>query len=547
MNTNRLLSRLNTWSFLTAISLVLTACPSVAPVQGTDAGTACGACAADEYCCLSTSACKKKEYDCTNEKSCEAGYEQGAPSGSTAFDEINCVAIPVTCDCIEKSPLEHGLLGQHSAIAATSTGLAASGYEDRFGDLVYLSASFSDLTQVSTEIVDGVPVGATPTHGPSGWRKGVSKAGDDVGHYTDIAVGADGNPVISYYDADNQSLKFAQRSTAGWATHVVASPAETGEIVGYFTSVVIWNGKPAVAYLHSNISDGAGGFKSDVKMAFASTATPTASTDWQIQTVDSGPIACRALCPTGESCFLKSDGSSVCETPSTSCTGCLTTEECRAGTCTTVLTKLAYAEYPKWFGLWIDAISTTSGPAMVYYDAPTGTLNAAIYNGTTFKTKVVAGTSGSPAGAFPSIAADSGGQLHVTHQNPVATTLHYLQLNSTTLSASSEETVDDGFRPDGKHGVGADSALVANSDGTFHVIYQDQQNADLLSAQRLGAGSWSPTTAGETNIGRLLKGGDRGYGFYSDLITNAGQRYGSSFYFDLANDPEGFLEFFPLP
>lgn len=547
MNQLNALFRFNRWMCIAAVSVLSTGCPSVAPVAGTDAGTTCGACAVDEYCCLSTSACKKKEYDCTNEQSCEAGYEQGAPAGSTAFDDINCVAIPVACDCIEKAPLEHGLLGQHSAVAATSTGLAASGYEERFGDLVYLSASFSDLSQITVELVDGVPTGATPTHGPSGWRKGVSKAGDDVGTYTDIAVGADGNPVISYYDADNKSLKFAQRTTSGWSSHTVALPSGADEIVGTFTSIVIWNGKPAIAFLHTNISDGASGFKSEVKMAFASSASPTASTDWQIQTADSGPIACRELCGAGESCFLKGDGTSVCAAPSTGCTGCLATEECRSGTCTTVLAKLAYAEFPQWFGLWIDAVSTSTGPALAYYDALNGTLNAAVYNGSNFSAKTVAGSSGSPAGAFPSIAVDTGGTLHVTHQNPVANTLHYLQLNASTLSAGTEETIDDGLRSEGKHSVGADSALVANSDGTLHVIYQDQQNSDLLSAQRLGAGSWSPLTPGDANLGRLLKGGNRGYGFYSDMVTSSGQRYGSSYYYDLANKPQGYLEFFMVP
>jgi hypothetical protein len=49
-----------------------------------------------------------------------------------------------------------------------------------------------------------------------------SSATDDLGRWNSIALDADGNPAVSYYDARNQQLKFAWRSSSGaWSAEVV--------------------------------------------------------------------------------------------------------------------------------------------------------------------------------------------------------------------------------------------------------------------------------------------------------------------------------------
>ena len=69
----------------------------------------------------------------------------------------------------------------------------------------------------------------------------------EVGYFTSITI-ANGNPAISYYDVTNGDLKYVRASNAGgtaWNTPVTIDSA--GE-VGWYTSIAIVNGNPAISY-----------------------------------------------------------------------------------------------------------------------------------------------------------------------------------------------------------------------------------------------------------------------------------------------------------
>jgi hypothetical protein len=439
--------------------------------------------------------------------------------------------------------LQHGLLGRYSALAARGGTLMASGYENTFGDLVFVSAPASDPTKLTKTPIDGVPsIPATKT----GWRGGVVAPGDDVGQDTDIAITPAGDPMISYRDVTHNGLKIAHRVGGSWKLHTVET-ASGKLVLGRYTSLVMLGGKPAVAYLVTNLANTGGKtFRSELRWAEANKASPAVKADWTVSVVAQGPMPCRNLCDSADACVVKTDGSSVCEKKGTGCSTCATGEECVGTTCKPVLEDDKLTDIPWASGLWASAVVVSGNPVVFFYDRVKGNLMAASRKAGAWQPKVVRGSATDNVGAYCSAAMDSAKVLHVVYQDVFKATLSYSQVDAATLTAKLTETVDDGQRPDGLHSVGADPAIVIDAGGKPRVIYQDQQTSDLLSAKREGAGNWSPKKTTDADLGRLLKGGTRGYGFYSDLVLEGGKVYGSNFFFDAQAKPKGGFELFEI-
>ncbi len=440
--------------------------------------------------------------------------------------------------------LTPGIIGQHSALASVKGTLILSAYERQFGDLIYVTASATALTKLNREIVDGVPK-VTPLYDPKGWRAGISSAGDDVGLYTDIAAGTDGAPKISYHDKTNRQLKFAVRRPDGWKLHVVDKPKTTKEVVGRYTSIALQtSGAPAVAYLVTGISVGSGNFKSELRWAEAKSNTPTTAGDWVISTVEARAMPCQNLCATGEVCAVNTDKTSTCKKAGTGCKSCASGTACVAGKCVAVLADSKLIDIPKAGGLWPAALQISTGPMVVYYDSVGGNLRAALRAGGKWSTALIKGTAKDNVGAYCSAAVDKSGTVHASYQDFNKGTLHYIQITPPTLKATVTETIDDGKRPGGLYLVGADSNIHVDQSGTVRVLYQDQQTVDLMGVRRAGAKNWMPRTATSSSLGRMVKGGARGYGFYPDLVLDQGKVYGSNLFYDPKITPEGGLELF---
>ena len=72
--------------------------------------------------------------------------------------------------------------------------------------------------------------------------------GGDVGLYTSIAIGANGNPIISYYDNGNADLKVAACNNPACTSATITS-VDTAGFVGLYTSIAIGaNGNPIISY-----------------------------------------------------------------------------------------------------------------------------------------------------------------------------------------------------------------------------------------------------------------------------------------------------------
>ena len=78
---------------------------------------------------------------------------------------------------------------------------------------------------------------------------------DDVGNYTSVAIGADGNPIISHQDATNSDLELYVCDNPTCTTGTNQTLATTDD-VGFFTSVAIGaDGNPIISHHDATNSD----------------------------------------------------------------------------------------------------------------------------------------------------------------------------------------------------------------------------------------------------------------------------------------------------
>ena len=446
--------------------------------------------------------------------------------------------------------LDPGIIGAYSAVAAKGGQVVASAYERSFGDLVLVTAKATALDKLSVQIVDGVP-NTPPSKDPKGYRGGIEEKGDDVGTHTDIVITATGSPMVVYRDKTNNAVKFAvKQSDTKWARHVVVKATGAKETIGLFSDMMMVGGKPGVAFLALGVKGTNGNFKAELRWAEAKQFVPKTTADWFVTTIESAAMPCRNLCDkkAGEVCALNTDGTSACKKAGTCTPKCsVKGTDCVGGKCVTILEESTINYVPQAVGLWPDAVETSVGPAVFYYDGVNGNLKVATRKAGKWTPKVLKGTKTDKVGAFPSAVVDKAGTVHVTYQDMVKSHLFYIQVSPSTLKANLTELIDNGKRPSGIHMVGADNVVSVDPAGTIRVVYQDQHTSDLLFAKRTGPGKWTPNNAGDKNLGRLLKGGAKGYGFFSDLAVDGGKVYGSTFYYYTKTGPGGGLVFYTVP
>lgn len=399
-----------------------------------------------------------------------------------------------------------GRIGPYSDVAVAPDGTVwVSAYAQSHGDLVVASTTGGRIPVEAWQWVDGVPPG--PVTVPGGKiRGGIADNGPDVGMYTSIAVGADGAPMVSYFDRDAASLKFAQRVNGAWHTHVVdagtgALPAGgAGALVGMYTSLTLRSddGRPGIAYL-AHVADSRGR-RAEVRFASAQTPHPSAPGDWQFWVVDSAPL------PPDDPA------------------------------------KPSLYPLPEGLGLFIDSARLPSqAPVVVYYDRSNGDLKLAKFNPQTGQfgaPRVLDGSGGVDAGWSPSVAVDAKGVVDVAYVGTSADDLKFV----TDAPGAVPTVIDDGYRIDGQtadgkprpvfHFVGADAGLVLPPGGPAMVVYQDATTEELLLATQQPGGTWSHVTIAGADAG-ATSAYPGGYGFFAAGAVGKSQLVMSSWVIDL--------------
>ncbi|HEX4460882.1 MAG TPA: MYXO-CTERM sorting domain-containing protein, partial [Polyangia bacterium] len=430
-------------------------------------------------------------------------------------------------------------IGRYSDVVIDSGGTVyASAYDDNYGDLVYTTIAASALAGTpSWQVIDGVDL-TQPPEMPGGYRFGITDAGDDVGQYTSLALTSSGKPRIAYYDATNHALKFAV-GPRPFKTFAVDTGSGAEDVGRYAALSLDKKDVPSIAYVATNIPDGAG-FKSELRVATAKSASPSSSGDWTITVVDTTPITCAGLCADGSACITPAmvNGMTNTDASLSTCiqivagactTACSSTQACINAACTTFNPANTAPDLVEGVGLFVNARRDSGDNLLlVYYDKEEGELKLATEaNGVWTSSFIDGPTAGVDVGQFASAALASDDTLHVAYVDATNSTLLYKQVAKGAAAPMTAEVIDDGTRSDGTvHAVGGGVNLILDAGGNPQVLYQDQTLSDLEKATR--ATAWTHSD---------LNTGGAGYGFYARQILANGKLYLIDFVYDRSNGP----------
>jgi hypothetical protein len=471
---------------------------------------------------------------------CGGSNGAGAPTGTGCGSDCNQPCGPA---------LPLGLVGAYTSIAKAPDGtLWVAGYDDAvvdgntgvdtlYGDLV-VGKYDSGKQQVQWVTVDGLPPaptdGSCPANDPKGWRGGSTDSGPDVGLWTSIAIDANGHPIVAYYDATNQALKFASSADGvAWTTHTIA--ANPGSDIGRYAKLLVANGKPAVAY--STVEKGTGGHtRSKVSVAHGNVATPASPSDWSIEDAlvdETGPCRSANDCDANQACTTTGGG--TCAPTVSGCSGCSSSQACvtsgNAPACVAIKQATDLHPYPIGVGDYIAMASAPNGLALVAYDRVHGNLLGLSNAGGAWSVIVLDGETGSRSagtavdtgddGVGASLFVATSGDWHVSYVDGITESLKYLFIPNGALSNTlTPQIVDDGTGvdgakfTDGMHIVGDDSFVRANDDGTVTITYQDA----TVGALRIATGSSQPGPSGPTWELHAIQQPNRFAGFFPHFV-----------------------------
>ncbi len=307
------------------------------------------------------------------------------------------------------------------------------------------------------------------------------EGGDDVGQYTSIALNSDGNPGISYYDAEKQNLMYARRSGGSWSREIVDSTDDTG----LWTSLVYAGNSPRIGYY--DVTSG------------ALTYVAWRNSDWSFTTVASSREV-------GLSTSLALDGAND---PHISYFNDSTDD-----------LKLAVNPGSSWQITELDlnaagsfnslTLNAAGEPRIAYYRADTGDLWYFYKIGVTNYFEPV--DTGGDVGQYVSLTLDSAGYPHVSYYDRTNGDLKYAYKGPSNVWTF--------LTVDSAGDVGQYTSIEVDNHGDARVSYYDATNQDLKFAYRDFSGNWhSETVITDANSGQ-----------YTSLALDADFRPYISFY-----------------
>lgn len=470
---------------------------------------------------------------------CEPGF---MAAGSPVFDEGTCMwrtSGAGACQCEPLPPLSAGMAGSHMDMAVhTDNTVWVSAYSagDPFtrkvyGDLIVGRWNMA-MSRVDWTHVDGVPAGGTIGGATNGWRGGNETPGPDVGKWSSIALDSMGRPRVTYWDATNEKLKFASFDGTNWTQHVVDDNGRNGR---YTSLVLLPGGVPMVAY-RATVTDAMGAVTAELRVARASSATPTRAADWTVTRVFSAPTSCRANdCAMGQACLA----SGRCVATSAGCSPmCMGGKVCVMNMCQDAIAPNYIEDFSVGVlfpSLQVDAMGRGG---VVFYHRDRGNLMGARFDGSMWSAPfIIVGEAmmrdEGDFGAWSSLAIGSDGVWHVAYVDGYDETVNYVRVQNGARMGD-PEIIDDGTRvgmtvfDDGKHLVGDSVSIGLDAMNNPRVVYQDSSAGTLRFAQRSGM-RWETRVLdmmGHTGYWSRLRGNRVGT-FFRDLRNaNANQRFG---------------------
>jgi len=299
----------------------------------------------------------------------------------------------------------------------------------------------------------------------------------NVGYFTSITIGTNGNPIISYSDSTNGDLKTAACNNPTCTTSTNTTIDSTGN-VGDYTSITIGtNGNPIISY--NDLTNG------DLKVAACTNATCTTST---ITTIDSagsvGYDTSITIGTNGNPIISYSDDTN----------GDLKVAACTNATCATSTTT-TIDSVGIVGGYTSITIGTNGYPIISYSDLTNFNLKiAACTNATCTTSTITTIDSAGSVGYDTSITIGTNGNPIISYSDDTNGDLKVAACTNATCTTSTTTTIDS------TGNVGDYTSITIGTNGNPIISYNDATNRDLKVAA-----CNNPTCAGATEVDRSTK------------------------------------------
>jgi hypothetical protein len=320
-------------------------------------------------------------------------------------------------------------------------------------------ADKADFTSLLSPIVPSLPIT-------------LDSAGN-VGLFTSIAIGIDGNPIISYHDDTNSDLKVAACNNPTCTTSTNTTIDNTGD-VGLFTSIAIGtNGNPIISYLDAT--------NLDLKVAACNNPTCTTSTNTTIDSNgDVGYFTSITIGTNGNPIISYWDATNLdlkvaaCNNPT--CTG---STELERSTNTTIDSN-STGIVGQFTSI---AIGTNGNPIISYHDGTNFDLKVAVCNNPTCTTSTnTTIDSNGQVGYYTSIAIGTNGNPIISYYDLSIDDLKVAACNNPTCTGSTELERSTNTTIDSAGLVGYTSSITIGTNGNPIISYLDLTNSDLKVA-----------------------------------------------------------------
>jgi hypothetical protein len=331
-----------------------------------------------------------------------------------------------------------GSVGFYSAITIGIDGNPViSYYDDTNGDLKVAACNNPTCTTSTNSTIDSNSTG--------------------FGQFTSIAIGTNGNPIISYADATNGDLKVAACNNPTCTTSTNTIIDSNGD-VGYFTSITIGtNGNPIISYLDAT--------NFDLKVAVCDNPICTTSTN---TTIDSNSTGFGQF----TSIAIGTNGNPIISYYDLTNSD-LKVAACNNPTCTDSdnYTLDNAGDVGAYTSI---TIGTNGNPIISYWDLSHNDLKvAACKNPTCTESDNYTLDNAGDVGAYTSITIGTNGNPIISYTDATSDDLKVAACNNPTCTTSTNSTIDSNGN------VGLYTSMTIGANGHPVISYYDATNQDL--------------------------------------------------------------------